>query len=201
MKGPHPALWVRQTRRFLASDNTERGRRVSAGDGDERVTEPPSEIQIFLARIALVLLVGLTIIGVAWYGLSADVLDRFWREIVARPGGPMSFRFVLQPMMAAIVALRDGINDARLGRMPYLYAIIRGVEGTGDRVWEGRLSTARILILGVVMDVAYQVIFLGQFHPAESAFTAVLLVFVPYALLRGPFARAARRWIAPPTSG
>jgi hypothetical protein len=188
-------------RQFLAFDKTERGSHAFDHSWSDGVTDPPSKTQIFLSRIALALLVGLTVVGIAWYGLSADELDRFWRNIVARPGGPMTFRFVLQPVMAAIAALRDGVNDARLGRMPYLYAIIHEVAARGDRLWEGRVSTARILILGVVMDVVYQVIFLGQFHPAESAFTAVLLVFVPYALLRGPFARVAGHWIAPPTSG
>jgi hypothetical protein len=68
-------------------------------------------------------------------------------------------------------------------------------------VWEGIVSTARILILGVVMDVVYQLAFLGQFFPGEAAVIAVLLAFVPYALLRGPIGRIARHWIARAASG
>ena len=161
----------------------------------------PSKNEILLARIAVALLIGLAVIGVVWYGLSTEELDRVWRNITARPGGPMTFRFVLQPAMAAIAALRDGVNDARLGRTPYLSAIVRGVEGRGARLWEGIVSTARILILGVVMDVIYQLVFLDTFYPAESAIIAVLLAFVPYALLRGPFARIVRRWVTRPASG
>jgi len=42
-------------------------------------------------------------------------------------------------------------------------------------------------VLGVVMDVIYQiVVFLDTLFPAESAIIAVLLAFLPYALLRGP---------------
>ena len=63
------------------------------------------------------------------------------------------------------------------------------------------MSTARILILGVVMDVIYQLVFLGEFYPGEAAVIAVLLAFVPYALLRGPIGRVARHWVARPTSG
>ena len=44
------------------------------------------------------------------------------------------------------------------------------------------MSTARILILGVVMDVVYQLAFLGEFYPTEAAIIAVLLAFVPYLL-------------------
>lgn len=156
---------------------------------------------ILLARIAVALLIGLAVAGVFWYGLSTDELGRIWRNIVARPGGRMTFRFVLQPAMAAIAALRDGVADARLGRPPYLSAILRGVEGPGSRLWEGIVSTARIIILGVVMDLVYQLVFLGEFFPGEAAVIAILLAFVPYALLRGPMGRIARHWVARPASG
>ena len=165
------------------------------------MTNGPSKNEIRLARLAIALLIGLAVIGVAWYGLSTEELVRVWRNIVARPGGPMTFRFVLQPAMAAIAALRDGVNDARLERTPYLFAIVRGIEGRGARLWEGIVSTARILILGVVMDVVYQLVFLDAFYPAESALVAILLAFVPYALLRGPIGRVARHWFARPAAG
>jgi len=159
------------------------------------MNDPPSKFAVFLARMAVVLLASLLVAGIVWHGLSGEVLDRHWRNIVARPGGPMTFRFILQPTMASIAALRDGINDAYLGRSPYLSAIIRGIEGRGGRLWEGVVSTAKILIVGIVMDVVYQLTVFGTFHPAESASIAILLAFIPYALLRGPFQRVASRWI------
>jgi hypothetical protein len=162
--------------------------------------DPPSKFAVLLARTAVVLLFGLVVTGIVWYGISAETLDRFWQNIVARPGGPMTFRFVLQPTMAGIAALRDGINDARLRRSPYLSTIIRGIEGRSSRLWEGVVSTAKILILGIVVDLVYQLTFLGTFHPAESALIAILLAFAPYALLRGPFKRVASRWITRPAS-
>ncbi len=161
----------------------------------------PSKNEILLARIAVALLIGFAVFGVVWYGLSTEELDRVWRNIAARPGGPMTFRFILQPAMAAIVALRDGVSDARLGRTPYLAAIVRGIEPRGTRLWEGIVSTARILILGVVMDVIYQLVFLDAFYPAESALIAILLAFLPYAVLRGPIGRIARHWGVRPVSG
>jgi len=159
------------------------------------VPGPPTRTQILLARVAVVLIVGLALAGLAWYGLSTEVIARIGRSILARPGGPMTFRFVLQPAMAAIAALRDGVADARLGRGAYLTALLTGAGGREARLWEGVLSTSRILILGVVMDVVYQIAVLGEFFPAEAAIVAVLLAFVPYLLLRGPIERAARGWM------
>jgi hypothetical protein len=167
------------------------------------VSDLPSRSQVIQARVAVALLAALVASGAVWYGISFEDLDRLWKDILARPGGPMTFRFILQPAMAAIAALRDGVKDARLGRRPYLWAIMRGVrtaEGRRGRLWEGIVSTARILILGVTMDVIYQWVVFQTFYPVQAAVIAVLLAFVPYLLLRGPFARIARRWIAQPAS-
>jgi hypothetical protein len=167
------------------------------------LTDAPSKNAILQARVAVALLAGLIILGVAWYGITAESLGRLWSDILDRPGGPMTFRFILQPAMAIIAALRDGVHDARTGHRPYVWALIHGVrgpEGRGGRLWEGIISTARIVILGVVMDIIYQWRVLGTFYPVQSAVIAILLAFVPYLLLRGPIARIARHWVAHPAS-
>ena len=168
------------------------------------LADPPSKIAILLARVALLLVVGMLALGVAWYGVTAESLGRLWTDILDRPGGPMTFRFILQPAMAIIAALRDGFHDARLGRRPYVWALIHGVrdsQGRSGRLWEGIVSTARILILGVVMDVIYQWKVLDTFYPGQSAVIAILLAFIPYLLLRGPFERIAHFWVARQAAG
>jgi len=167
------------------------------------LTATLSRSEIFLARLAAALIVILIVLGALWYGISFNSLDRPWRDILPERGGPMNFRFILQPAMAAAMALRDGVNDARRGRRPYLWALLRGAggpEGRAGRLWEGIVSTARILILGVVMDVVYQWLVFKTFYPGEAAEIAILLAFVPYLLLRGPFARLACRWVAEPAA-
>ena len=167
------------------------------------MTDAPSRSAVVQARLAVGLLVGLVVLGVVWYGVSFENLSRLWSDILDRPGGPMTFRFILQPAMALIAALRDGVKDARLGRRPYVWALIHGVrdpQGRSGRLWEGIVSTARILILGVVMDTLYQWVVFKTFYPIQAAVIAVLLAFVPYLVLRGPIERIARRWIARPAS-
>jgi hypothetical protein len=163
------------------------------------LTDAPSKTQILQAQIAILLVIGLLALGVAWYGVSEESLGRLWTDILDRPTGPMMFRFILQPTMAIIAALRDGFHDARLGRRPYIWALIHGVRDSGGRsgrLWEGIVSTARILILGVVMDIIYQWKVLDTFYPGQSAVIAILLAFIPYVLLRGPFERIAHHWVA-----
>ena len=167
------------------------------------MSDAPSKSAVLQARLAIGLLIGLVILGVAWYGVSFENLDRLWRDILDRPGGPMTFRFILQPAMALIAALRDGVIDARLGRRPFVWALMRGVrdpQGRSGRLWEGVISTARILILGILMDTIYQWVEFKTFYPVQAAVIAVLLAFVPYLVLRGPIERIAHHWIARPAS-
>lgn len=122
----------------------------------------------------------------------------FWNDLVMRPEGPMAFRFILQPAMALFMALRDGIKDARRGREPYWVYLRHADPVERKRAWQaGVTATARILLLGVAMDVIYQLRVLGDFgHPLETLVVAIVLGFVPYLLLRGPVTRIASRRMA-----
>jgi len=59
------------------------------------------------------------------------------------------------------------------------------------RLREGLTATSRILVLGLIMDAAYQVIALRKFYPGEAVIVSLLLAFVPYLLARGLIARVA----------
>ena len=152
-----------------------------------------SKSQVALAQFVAVLIIAFIIPGAVWYGFSAEVRQRVWQNLLDRPGGPMTFRFILQPCMAAIAALHDGVTDARSGRAPYFWAVLTNPSERGGRLREGLISTARIILLGLCMDVIYQVIALKTFYPGEAVIIALALAFLPYLLLRGPIARIARR--------
>lgn len=152
-----------------------------------------STFAILLARATVAIVVVLIALGAAWYGFSTEVHDRIWKDIFDRPGGPMTFRFILQPTMAAIAAWRDGFKDARLGRSPYFWTLVHSPRERGERLREGVISTARIVLLGIGMDALYQYKVLQTFYPGEAVLIALSLAVIPYFLLRGPFARLARR--------
>jgi hypothetical protein len=149
-----------------------------------------------LASIAALLLVVLSLWGLLKHGISLEGYQRMWQHIVDRPGGPMSFRFLLQPVMALIAALHDGIGDARSGRTPYFHKLITDPQHFGGNLNEALIATARIVLLALGMDAIYQAIVLKTFYPGEMVMVAILLALLPYILLRGPIARIARRWLA-----
>ena len=159
------------------------------------MTTTASKNEIMLARVAVVARSSrsqsLALSGTA----SADVRHRVWQQLIERPTGPMAFRFILQPAMAAFAAMRDGIKDAKSQRSPYLWTLFTSPLERGGRLNEGLISTARIILLGLCMDVIYQFIVLKTFYPGEAVIVAIALAVVPYMLLRGPFARIARWWL------
>jgi hypothetical protein len=155
----------------------------------------PPRTQVVLARLVVALSISLVVIGLALYGFSGDVRMRIWQNLLDRPGGPMVFRFVLQPIMATIAALRDGIGDARAGRAPFLWTVLTDPTKRVGLLDEALIATSRIILLGLVMDSIYQFIEFDAFHPAEAVIIGLLLAFVPYVLLRGLVTRIARRWV------
>lgn len=159
------------------------------------MTETVSKTKLLLARFVVAMMLAFVVLGVVLYGFSAEVFERIWRNMIDRTGGPMTFRFFLQPIMASIAALFDGIKDARAGRSYYLWTILTDPARRAGLLHEGVISTARVILLGLCMDVIYQLIEFEAFHPAEAVIIALLLAFVPYVLLRGPVARIASWWI------
>ena len=159
------------------------------------MTKAVTKSQVFLARLVIVLIVAFVVGGLIWYGFSAEVRARVWQNLFERPGGPMVFRFFLQPTMAAIAAWRAGLNDARTGRTPFFAGALADPAQRTVRLNEALVATARIILLGLVMDGIYQAIEFNYFHPVEAAIIALVLAFVPYVLLRGLVTRAARRWL------
>ena len=165
------------------------------------MAETATKTQIVLAWLVVIIAAVLVVLGLVLYGFSAEVHNRIWRDIFDRPSGPMMFRFILQPVMAAVAALHDGLADARTGRSPYLWTIVTTPGERGGRLREGLLSTARVILLGLGMDAIYQFVVLKTFYPGEMVIVALLLAFVPYLILRGPFARLARWWLARKSAG
>jgi hypothetical protein len=117
---------------------------------------------------------------------------RLWDDLIGRIGGPMSFRLLLQPVMALIFAIRDGLKDAREGRPAYFYSLFTDLENRRNRLREGFKAVSRVFTLAIVMDLIYQLIVLRWFYPMQALIVAFALAFLPYLLFRGPVNRIAR---------
>jgi hypothetical protein len=128
-----------------------------------------------------------------------DSLTRIWNDLIARVGGPMSFRLALQPIMALVFAIHDGLKAAREGRPPYLWTVVTD-PSWADR-WallrEAWHAVAHVFLLAIVMDAIYQFIVRRWVYPGEALLVSFILAVVPYVLARGLANRLARWWWGP----
>ncbi len=121
-----------------------------------------------------------------------DMILRGLTNLAARVGGPMTFRIILQPVMASLFAFRDGLKDARENRPPYLWTLITASSQRVDLIRHGWAAVGRVFILAIVMDVIYQLIVVGWIYPFETIIVAILLAVIPYLVIRGPVNRLVR---------
>jgi hypothetical protein len=123
-------------------------------------------------------------------------MDHMWErvgsQLIARVSGPMKFRLVLQPCMAAFFAIRAGLADAKAGKPPWFWELVSNPPLRSDMVKEAWKRVGKVFILAVVLDVVYQLIVLHFVYPGEALIVAFILAIVPYVILRGPVVRVAR---------
>lgn len=123
-----------------------------------------------------------------------ELLTRSWELLVGRAEGPLHLRLVIQPMMAAFLAIRAGIRDARADRTPFGWDVLVGRGRRLALVREAWNDVAGIFLAAFVIDALYQVIELHSFHIVQSLVVAALLALPTYLLVRGPTHRILRRW-------
>ena len=120
-----------------------------------------------------------------------EMLARFWEHLGGRIGGPLTFRLILQPVMAGALAIRAGLADARAGRPAYFWTILTDPAQRRELLREGWKAVAQVFVLAVVIDVVYQLIVFRWIYLGEVLLVAFLLACVPYLLIRGPANRIA----------
>jgi hypothetical protein len=122
-----------------------------------------------------------------------DILTRIFENLVDRVSGPMHFRVIMQPLMALIFAVKDGMKDAREGRVPYFWSMFSDPGHRRELLRSGWKSVGKIFIIALILDGVYQYIELRWFYPVEALLVALILAIVPYVLLRGPVNRLTPR--------
>jgi hypothetical protein len=125
------------------------------------------------------------------YGMN-DIFARIWENLNARLTGPMNLRFILQPTIAMIFAIRAGLRDAHQNRPAFLWAVLWNPAYRRELLRQGWKDVGKVLLLATILDVIYQLIIHRGVYILELLITAVALAVIPYVLFRGPISRIAR---------
>ena len=121
-----------------------------------------------------------------------EFIQRFVQGFMSRLEGPFSFRMIVQPLMAVIFALIDGLKDAKWGKPAYLWAVVSNPEHRQELLKSGWKSFGKIFILGIILDVVYQLKVHQPLNVGGVIIAALVLAVLPYMVLRGPVNRLAR---------
>lgn len=124
--------------------------------------------------------------------MVTDMIVRGWENFLARPEGPVNLRFLIQPTLASIIAIRAGLKDAKNGRPAYLWTALTNAEHRAELLHGGWKDMRVPFLIAAALDVIYQIVVHRWVYPLELIFTATLLALVPYLLLRGPVNRVAK---------
>ena len=121
-----------------------------------------------------------------------DVIQRFVEGFMSRLEGPFSFRMIVQPLMAVGFAVLDGLKDARWGKPAYFWAMFGSAEHRRELLKDGWKHFGKIFILGIILDVVYQLKVHQPLDVGGVIIAALVLAVLPYMALRGPVNRLAR---------
>ena len=120
-----------------------------------------------------------------------DFLGRGWHDLVGRMHGPLFARLLVQPAVAAILAIRAGLRDVREGREPYLWRIASDPGHRSEHLRQGWKDVGKLFLAALVLDVIYQLVVLRWVYPGEAALVAMGLAVVPYVVVRSLVRRVA----------
>ena len=121
-----------------------------------------------------------------------EMLLRVWNDLVARTTGPMWFRLILQPAVAVYFGVRAGRANARAAQAP---ADDDQSPGRGKRkalFLQALRDVGKVFLIGVGLDMAFQLIALRTVYPLEALLVAFVLVALPYQIVRTVFT-----WLVP----
>jgi hypothetical protein len=122
-------------------------------------------------------------------------MNALWQIVAAefaeRAAGPMALRLLLQPTIAAILAIRSGLRDAAAGRAPFGWRVLTDPAHRAELIRDGWKGVGTVFLLAIGLDLAYQVIAGGAVVPRQSVILALLIALLPYLILRGLTTRIA----------
>jgi hypothetical protein len=121
-----------------------------------------------------------------------DLFARTLHNLFDRIDGPMAIRLLVQPIIATIFAIRDGLRDARQQHAPYGWSLFTEPAHRGHRLRDGWRSIRKVFFAALAVDVVYQVVQLKWVYLGEALIIAQIVALTPYVLFRGLVNRFAR---------
>src|SRR4051812_46856919 len=113
-----------------------------------------------------------------------EMLTRGFEDLIARGGGPLHLRLFLQPVVATILAIAAGWENAWQGQPVSFWSLLREPTQTTSMLRNLWRIAGKVFLVAIVLDVVYQIIVLRWIYPVETLIVATMLALVPCMLVR-----------------
>ena len=111
-----------------------------------------------------------------------ETLLRVFENLGARVGAPMTFRFILQPLVAVTLGIRDGVRLARTGRALLSWRH-QDDPATNRQLVRTVWRSIRVLVfVALALDIIYQLLVRQWVYPGETLIVLVAITLIPYLL-------------------
>jgi hypothetical protein len=119
--------------------------------------------------------------------------QQFFEDMLARLSGTGRLRFILQPIAAALLGLRDGKKDSQAGCPPFLLGLVYHRAHRSDLLRSAFASVRDLVAIAIIMDVISQFLIFREVHPGAALVLGPVLIAGPYSISRAVANRVARR--------
>jgi hypothetical protein len=124
-----------------------------------------------------------------------DLISRFWPDVMGRTTGPLTFRLIVQPLVAAFIGLRAGLKDAQKGNPAFGWHLLTTkLDNRRQLIHDAWKDIGKLFIVAVIIDIIYEIYVLRWIHPGQALVVATILALPSYIAARGLTNRIARRW-------
>jgi len=108
---------------------------------------------------------------------------QFFQDLLRRFYGPGRLRFLLQPIAAILIGVRDGNRDSEAGKRPFLWALIFHA-GRGQSIRQALTSTRNLVCAAILVDLLSQALILHELRPGAALVVGPTLIALPYIVAR-----------------
>jgi hypothetical protein len=115
-----------------------------------------------------------------------------WQDLQAQLSGPGHLRFIIQPIVAILLGLKDAKLDVEAGRTPFILSLFRS-ENRRQLAEQALKQIAVPLAVATSIDAVLQYVIFGRVKVLSAFIIGAVLIALPYALSRALGNRALRR--------
>jgi hypothetical protein len=110
--------------------------------------------------------------------------ERFLEDMRARFSGPSRLRFLLQPMAALLLGVRDGKRDSQAKYPPFLASLAFRRTHRLELFRTAIASVRDLVAIAIILDVISQVLIFRQVHPGAALLLGPVPIGAPYSISR-----------------